>query len=318
MAKGYLDTKSHRANVIIGNLALSEFQGITAGFLSAFFSIILSCLLFEKEFLNSKSIALVFSTSLLASTLTCLFINLIMCSLAICCRSYKINYENIATPITIVFGDICTIGLLSFFSTFLNSMDSEFFCWNIVLCFAILLVVCLNASKENEHVSSILYDGWIPLLTSLVICSFAGLILESYIGKYNILALLSHVLNGLTSSATAIYSNRLITKLQLQKKENNFKSWFTLFLSFSLVQIAFVHFSSTSNSDLGTSFWMFYLFSSSLILFALFKFSEWMVFMIIRIGQNPENCVMPIVTSVGDILGVGICVLNCILLDLKQ
>ena len=67
----------------------------------------------------------------------------------------------------------------------------------VILSFGI--VFAITTTLRNKYVRHLIFMGWTPLLGAMVISSGTGMVLDSFIGRYEGFGLLSIVLGGAIS-----------------------------------------------------------------------------------------------------------------------
>ncbi|KIJ32441.1 hypothetical protein M422DRAFT_783433 [Sphaerobolus stellatus SS14] len=65
----------------------------------------------------------------------------------------------------------------------------------------------------NEHVSSLIYMGWVPLLGAMAISSGTGMVLDRFVNQYEGFGLLSIVIGGLPGAVGSVFVSRYSTAL---------------------------------------------------------------------------------------------------------
>jgi hypothetical protein len=66
---------------------------------------------------------------------------------------------------------------------------------SIVLSVAALPLLIRHA-RRNQFAFQLLFDGWTPLILSMLIASLSGILLERYFKTFTALALLAPIVNG--------------------------------------------------------------------------------------------------------------------------
>lgn len=165
---------------------------------------------------------MVASTGMTSACLSSLILGSFMCTLVIFCRKFALNpgeriivlstvnrlscfnLDNIAPPIAACLGDLVTLSLLGLVSTFLiNYVNTP-----LPLVFGIITVVsacfCAYIVSRNQHVRSLIKQGWTPLFAAMAISSATGIILDVFVSRYSGFALLAVIISGTWSSSMKI------------------------------------------------------------------------------------------------------------------
>jgi len=73
--------------------------------------------------------------------------------------------------------------------------------------------VCWAKARDNEDTREILYIGWTPVLSAMVISSMGGKILNKVITKFPDIAVFQPVINGVAGNLVGIQASRISTDL---------------------------------------------------------------------------------------------------------
>lgn len=84
---------------------------------------------------------------------------------------YKMNPDNVATPLAASIGDVVSISILSVIaSQFFLKLNNEIWVLYVVLAiFVVLLPVWILIVLKNKYTRSVLKSGWVPILSALLI-----------------------------------------------------------------------------------------------------------------------------------------------------
>lgn len=301
---GYLDKKDQRNQILLGNLAVMQIQGIVVGAIAGMFSFILGIIVHGNMDTFAET-CLMLAGSMITASISSLFLGALMCAIVLFSRFYKINPDNIATPLAASLGDIVTLSVLAA-SAFI--FQQAHLALNILVILSLVCILPFLGSyvQKNSHVKHLLYEGWSSLVISMVICSFAGLILEQYITRYKGMALLSPVLNGIIGNLGAIYTSRYATALHGNLEEDHATTFRTLFATHFPIQLMFIIIMACF--DLGHiritfEFLIFYFMVSNSILAAVLYLSKFLCSYLWKRDMDPHQHVLPYLTAVADVLG---------------
>ncbi|PWN50932.1 hypothetical protein IE53DRAFT_386750 [Violaceomyces palustris] len=156
---------------------------------------------------------LVIATGMLSASLSSAILGSFMCALVVVARRMGGNPDNIASPLAASLGDLLTLTLMGLLASLLAHFEGTFLA-TIIL--AILVVACISffiVTYRNAYVRELLTSGWVPLLVAMFISSGAGLVLDSFVLKYQGFALLAPVMTGLPGACAAIFASRISTAL---------------------------------------------------------------------------------------------------------
>lgn len=84
---------------------------------------------------------------------------------------YKMNPDNLATPLAASIGDVVSISILSTIaSEFYYRLNEKVWVLYVVLgLFLILLPIWIIIVLKNKYTRNVLKSGWVPILTALLI-----------------------------------------------------------------------------------------------------------------------------------------------------
>jgi solute carrier family 41 len=299
-----LDDPESRRSILTGNMALILIQSISIGLLAGVFSSILGYIV-HAETNGATETLLVYAASMWTAAVSGFILGMLMCAIVLVSRRLRVNPDNIATPLAASLGDLVTLGVLALSSQWIYVAGKA---WSIALITTLSLAVpmLVYIVRQNSDVKKTITQGWFPLVVSVLISSFGGLILERYIGQYKSMALLSTVLNGLMGNMGAIYCSRIATSLHGQISENHRQTVVTLCLVSVPIHLIFmlsISILQMGHTELSPAFLILYGFTAMFILLLILMLSRWICMKMWTWGYNPHNYALPYVTSTADIIG---------------
>ncbi|EGT45514.1 hypothetical protein CAEBREN_12330 [Caenorhabditis brenneri] len=333
---GHMDSSKQRKDVVVANLALVQVQATVVAFLASAFAAALA-------FIPSGEIdwahgALMCASSLATACSASLVLSLLMVVVIVTSRKYNINPDNVATPIAASLGDLTTLSVLAFFgSVFLKAHNTESWLNVIVIViFLLLLPFWIRIAKENEGTRETLYNGWTPVIMSMLISSAGGFILETAVRKYHSLSTYGPVLNGVGGNLAAVQASRLSTYFHKAGTIGQLPNGWTVsrFTSFQraffskewdsrsarvllllvvpghicfnfLIQL----FTITSKNNVaphGPLFTSLYMIAAIIQVMILLFVCQLLVSLLWKWKIDPDNSVIPYLTALGDLLGTGL------------
>ncbi|KAG0339877.1 hypothetical protein BG000_001151 [Podila horticola] len=302
---GLLDAPASRNAFVMGNLALLQLQSLAVGSVAGLFSFGLGVLVHPTTN-NMNEIALMITASMICAALSSFVLGSFMCGLVLVCRRYKINPDNIACPLASSFGDLVTLVILAGCSLVLQKYLNTAIPVILLVLLLGLIPAWLVYVRKNKFVAGVVKEGWVPVFAAMVISSTAGLTLERYINEFPGLALISPVLNGLIGNIASIYASRISTSLHAGVKENYKATERTLFYVHIPVEIAFM--AVIGAMGLGHIHWSvgvvlgYAVVSLSMVVIALWM-AKALTHLFWRWGYDPDNYVLPLLTSLLDVIG---------------
>jgi len=189
---GELDIRLTRQTLVFGNLALLQVQALLVSLLAGLIAFILGLLSRVSTPESTQEIGGYFEcvtvlvASMLAAGLSSAVVGSFMCSLVVLSRKWRINPDNIATPLAASLGDLLSLVLLGLvsavlvrmmgadLSTFLHDSllirNTGTFVSTIVFILLLVLVgVNVAISMRNAYVQELLTTGWLTLIVAMLI-----------------------------------------------------------------------------------------------------------------------------------------------------
>ncbi|RZF46107.1 hypothetical protein LSTR_LSTR012967 [Laodelphax striatellus] len=210
---GKMDDPKDQMSMIAGNLSLVQLQSIVVGLLSSIVAVCSSALF--KYDLNISHSLLLASCSIVTASTASLLLGVVTSLVIIASRRYSVNPDNIATPIAGSLGDITSLMLLSAIATAIYNSGDKMSMISILIIVAFMGIMPLwfFISNRNEHTREVLYNGWKPIIFSMMISTVGGLILDKMVQKYSGIAVFQPVINGVGGNLVSIQASRLATAL---------------------------------------------------------------------------------------------------------
>nr|XP_045726656.1 solute carrier family 41 member 3-like [Mirounga angustirostris] len=153
----------------------------------------------SREELDVAKVELLCASSVITAFLAAFALGMLMVCIVIGARKLGLNPDNIATPIAASLGDLTTLSLLAFVSSFFYKYkDNRYLTPLVCIGFMALIPVWVLIAKQNPPIMKILKFGWFPIILAMVISSFGGLILNKTISKqqYQGMAIFTPIICG--------------------------------------------------------------------------------------------------------------------------
>ncbi|CAG5122129.1 unnamed protein product [Candidula unifasciata] len=326
---GNMESRKEVLKMVGGNMALIQAQAIVVGFLSSVTAMVFGWI--PKGEFNFSHALLLCASSLFTAAVASFALGFIMVVVVLLSRYFKINPDNVATPIAASLGDLVTLALLAWVAnTLFIAIEKQHWLAPVIIAFFMLLlplwvVICIN----NKYTDDVIYSGWTPVLSAMIISSIGGLILDYAVSSYDGIAVFQPIINGVGGNLVAVHASRISTSLHMKGKPgshikddklrgclNIFKVFFGcgvhsraarvlvllaipghLLFSYTVFYMGAGHTSST------LMFQVFYLSAAVLQVILLLYIATWLVPLIWVRGSDPDNVAIPYLTAFGDLLG---------------
>uniref|UniRef100_A0A3B3R5F5 Solute carrier family 41 member n=1 Tax=Paramormyrops kingsleyae TaxID=1676925 RepID=A0A3B3R5F5_9TELE len=333
---GKMDSPIEKWNLIIGNLALKQVQATVVGFLAAVAAAILGWIP-EGKFQMSH-VMLLCSSSVATAFIASLLQGIIMVGVIVGSKKTGINPDNVATPIAASFGDLITLAILAFISQGLyNCLESHPYVAAVVCVFFLLLTpLWIVISSKHPASRTLLYSGWEPVITAMVISSIGGLILDKTVSDPNLAGIVVYtpVINGIGGNLVAIQSSRISTHLHFHcapgevpeeaqgcyypcrtfygsgANHRSAQVLLLLVIPGHLIFLYTIHLMKSGHTTLTPIFTSVYLATALLQVVTLLCIADCMVHSIWSSGKDPDSFSIPYLTALGDLLGTALLALS--------
>nr|XP_019574923.1 PREDICTED: solute carrier family 41 member 3 isoform X4 [Rhinolophus sinicus] len=337
---GQIDDPREQYRVISSNLALIQVQATVVGFLAAMAALMLGAL--STEELDFEKVKLLCASSVITAFLAAFALGMLMVCIVIGARKLGVNPDNIATPIAASLGDLITLSILAFFSSFFyKHKDSRYLTPLVCTGLMALTPVWVLIAKKNPPIMQILKFGWFPIILAMVISSFGGLILNKTISKeqYKGMAIFTPIICGVGGNLVAIQTSRISTYLHMWSTPGVLPLWMKTFWPNPCSTFCTSEINSTSARVLlflvipghliflyviylveghlvpnSKTFVVFYLLAGLIQVTILLYLAEVMVRLTWHQALDPDNHCIPYLTGLGDLLGTGLLAL-CFLIS---
>lgn len=325
---GNIDNKSEQWKLITGNLILIQVQAIVVATLAASAAVTMSWVV-DGHF-NINHATLLCASSLATATIASLILGSLMVFIIILSRKCKVNPDNIATPIAASLGDLVTLALLAAISSFLHRClgTNHWIAPLMSASFFFILPVFIYICHHNIYTKHILYNGWNPVISAMVISSVGGVILDYTVATYKGIAVYNPVINGVGGNLVAVQASRISTSLHREGKPGKLSDGFgfkgfintffgkdqnaraarvLLFLAIPghLIFLTVISKLQAGHTTLTVVFTLAYLLVGFLQGILLLMTADWLVHFIWKRGSDPDNVAIPYLTALGDLLGTG-------------
>lgn len=331
---GHLDTTEQKIHIIVGNLTLIQCQAIVVGFLGSLVAIVMGGVKSNEVELDHSYILC--ASSLITVSIASFILGLITAGVIVFSRHCHINPDNVATPIAASLGDITSLTLLSWASTFLyDSIGQQDWLAPLVIGGYILIIpLWIWIAKRNPQTRDVLFYGWTPVVGAMLVSSMGGLILDFMVSRFEGIAVFQPVINGVGGNLVAVQASRISTSLHKEAElgilysgteERSEKDIFispmtgfcgndmhartlrvlmTMVIPGHLIFIYTIDYLKEGDTSLGSLFVIVYLLAAvvqvATLLYVAYILIHWMWLKKI----DPDNSAIPYLTSAGDLLGI--------------
>ncbi|KAF8767835.1 Solute carrier family 41 member 2 like protein [Argiope bruennichi] len=325
---GNLDSLKQKWQMSWGNMALIQCQATVMGFLAAAFATSMSI---ANSGFNLSNALLLCASSLFTATIASLVLGSITLAVVIFSHKFNINPDNVATPIAASLGDVTTLGILAAISSYLYQIKENYVPPSIIIgIFVLLIPVWIYLSYKNPFVRQVLYSGWVPVITALLITSAGGYILEFSVSQFKGFAIFQPVINGVAGNLVAVQASRISTYFhQMSEKPGTrppdgssicvspFYAFFGKCVHARTARILMlmvipghllfgygITLIKGGNTVLTPTFLPIYLISAFIQIAILLYIAQCLIQILWRLKIDPDNSAIPLLTALGDLSGM--------------
>ncbi|XP_078298771.1 solute carrier family 41 member 3-like isoform X1 [Panthera onca] len=337
---GQIDDTQEQHRVISSNLALIQVQATVVGFLAAVAALLLGAM--SREELDFVKVELLCASSVITAFLAAFALGMLMVCIVIGARKLGVNPDNIATPIAASLGDLITLSILAFVSSFFyKHKDNRYLSLLVCISFTALIPLWVLIVKQNPPIMRILKFGWFPIILAMVISSFGGLILNKTISKQQFqgMAIFTPIICGVGGNLVAIQTSRISTYLHMWSTPGVLPLWMkqywpnpcstfctseinsisarvllSLVVPGHLIFFYIIYLVEGHLVPQSKMFVVFYLLASLMQVTILLYLAEVMVRLTWHQALDPDSHCIPYLTGLGDLLGTGLLTL-CFLIN---
>lgn len=325
---GHLDNRKQKFSLLTGNLALILCQAIVVGFLASVAAVIFGWV--PSGRINIKHALLLCASSIVTAFGASFILGLVMIGVIMFSRYFHINPDNVATPIAASLGDLTTLACLSWLASLFYSMIDEYtYLTSFIIILGLSFVpVWAWIASQNEHTYEVLFSGWNPVISAMLISSVGGLVLDFTVSQFKGVAVFQLVINGVGGNLVAVQASRISTELHrtgqpgylpshmqvcispcsafCDKKSSHASTAQMLMLMVIPGHLIFsytISYLEAGHTSFTFIFMLVYLCAAVLQVFLLLYIAQVMTLGMWKCGVDPDNSAIPYLTALGDLLG---------------
>ncbi|KAM0792201.1 hypothetical protein ACM66B_004898 [Microbotryomycetes sp. NB124-2] len=324
---GELDLRPTRRALILGNLALLQVQALIVSLISGLLSFMLGMLsrqgvhhglqhpIYKPGSPQNQVVddslrggyfeaLLVLCVSMLAASISSGVLGSFMCSLVVICRRFRVNPDNVATPIASCLGDMVTLVVLGVLSSIFVKFMGTLVSTAVFLCLLFAIGFNVALTFRNAYVQELLTVGWGPLFLAMAISSGSGLVLETYVKQYEGFALFAPVVMAISGACGSVYVSRISTSLHSSSKEHYLIIGLSLFGLTCPVLLVFLLFAwVTGQVPLTVWFALVYMLAIAAQVAISLLIAYHLTFVLWKLDYDPDVYALPLLSSFLDVTG---------------
>ncbi|KAM7349127.1 solute carrier family 41 member 1 isoform 1-T1 [Cochliomyia hominivorax] len=335
---GNMTGKKEVIRMIVGNIALVQVQATVASFLVAMFAVSVGAAMDGSFYF--EHVMLLTASAMFTATSSCFVLDFVLVAVILLSQKYRLNPDNLATPLAASIGDVVSISLLSFIASILfdNIKTHLWITYVVVACYLVLLPMWVTVVLKNKYTRPVLKSGWVPVLSALCISGLGGLVLDAAVEVFHGFVVFQPIINGIGGNLVSVQASKISTMLHqssiigiIPPHTKIFEwPWKALFKGVPYAKTArllialsipgnilFIFVADYIHMSQSTITWAFafsYLIASLIQLMLLLYIAHIIVHAMWKWKIDPDNSSIPYLTALGDLLGSSLLALAFIFL----
>ncbi|EDX17426.1 GD16906 [Drosophila simulans] len=324
---GNMTSRQGVIRMIVGNIALVQVQATVAPFVVAMFAVSVGAAMTGDFYF--ENMMLLTASAMFTATSSCFVLDFVLVAVILFSQKYRLNPDNLATPLAASIGDVVSISLLSFFASVLydHIKTHLWITFIVVTCYLVLLPMWVMIVLRNEYTRPVLKSGWVPVLSALCISGLGGLVLDAAVEVFNGFVVFQPIINGIGGNLVSVQASKISTMLHqssiigiIPPHTQIFEwPWRALFKGVPYAKTAriliamsipgnvlFIFAADYINYSTSTVTWVFvlsYLTASLVQVMLLLYIAHIIVHAMWKWKIDPDNSAIPYLTALGDLLG---------------
>ncbi|XP_073958966.1 solute carrier family 41 member 1-like [Choristoneura fumiferana] len=324
---GNMSSTREVISMVVGNISLVQVQAIVAATVVAMFAIVANTI--TDRTVNGSFILLLIASAVFTATTTCFILDFVMVLVIYGSHKWKVNPDNVATPLAASIGDIVSNSVLAVTAQYMYE-QIQISLWQpiVIICiYFSLLPVWVFIVYRNKYTKPVLTTGWTPVISALFISGIGGIVLDQAVDRYRGYEVFQPIVNGIGGNLVCVQSSRLATHLHqtaipgiLPENTRLLEwPWKTLFYGTAAAKVArmllvlavFGQIIFMIVADviyqgfvsIQFAFGITYLLCSLLQVMVLLYLAYILIHFMWTKKKDPDNAAIPYLTALGDLLG---------------
>ncbi|KAI5645946.1 divalent cation transporter domain-containing protein [Phthorimaea operculella] len=324
---GNMESGKEVISMVIGNISLVQVQAIVAATVVSLFAIIMNTIT-DRTF-NGDYVLLVIASAVFTATTTCFVLDFVMVMVIYGSHKFKVNPDNVATPLAASIGDIVSNSVLAVTAQYMFEQIQKSL-WQpitLMVVYYSLLPLWIFVVYRNKYTKKVLTTGWTPVISALFISGVGGIVLDQAVDRFRGYEVFQPIVNGIGGNLVCVQSSRLATHLHstavpgiLPENTKIWEwPWKTLFFGTPAAKVARmllilalcgqIIFMIVADAvfqgfvSIGWAFGITYVMCSLLQVMVLLYLAYVLIHFMWKRKKDPDNAAIPYLTALGDLLG---------------
>ncbi|XP_037296069.1 solute carrier family 41 member 1 isoform X2 [Manduca sexta] len=324
---GNMNSTKEVISMVIGNISLVQVQAIVAATVVSMFAIVINSI--TDRAVHGPYILLLTASAVFTATTTCFVLDFVMVMVIYGSHKFKVNPDNVATPLAASIGDIVSNSVLAVTAQYMYE-QIQVSLWQpiaLICVYYSLLPLWVFIVWRNKYTKKVLTSGWTPVISALFISGIGGIVLDQAVDHYRGYEVFQPIVNGIGGNLVCVQSSRLATHLHQTAipgvLPENTKiiewPWKTLFYGTTAAKVArmllilavfgqiifmvVADFTYQGQVTIQVPFGIAYLMCSLMQVMVLLYLAYILIHFMWKRKKDPDNAAIPYLTALGDLLG---------------
>ncbi|XP_045780119.1 solute carrier family 41 member 1-like isoform X2 [Maniola jurtina] len=324
---GNMTSSREVISMVVGNISLVQVQAIVAATVVAIFAVTVNTIA-DRAF-NGSYVLLLIASAVFTATTTCFVLDFVMVMVIFGSQKFKVNPDNVATPLAASIGDIVSNSVLAVTAQYMFE-QIQISLWQPIALLCVyysLLPIWVFIVWRNKYTKTVLTTGWTPVISALFISGVGGIVLDQAVDQFPGYEVFQPIVNGIGGNLVCVQSSRLATHLHQTAIPGELPEntrliewpWKTLFYGTTAAkvarmllilalcgQIVFMFVADFIFQGLVTiqvAFGITYVACSLVQVMVLLYLAYILIHFMWKKKKDPDNAAIPYLTSLGDLLG---------------
>ncbi|RWS20938.1 solute carrier family 41 member 2-like isoform X2, partial [Leptotrombidium deliense] len=220
---GRFKKKKKRNDIFVGNLALVQFQSCIIGLCAPLIVLAIDAIVYSirREDSTQKitwtKFLVVVGSAVITTNVASIVLGVLICIVIYVCKiNFKINPDNVASPIAASCGDIVTMALLAFTSNYIyNSFETNTY-WIPITLTTLLVTLSLYwalIAYRNKYTTNTVFTGFTPITFAMIIQVVSGFVLQNSVYYFTMFGVYQIIMTGFGGDLVAVQCSRHSTFL---------------------------------------------------------------------------------------------------------
>ncbi|XP_034836789.1 solute carrier family 41 member 1-like isoform X2 [Maniola hyperantus] len=324
---GNMTSSREVISMVVGNISLVQVQAIVAATVVAMFAVTVNTIT-DRAF-NGSFVLLLIASAVFTATTTCFVLDFVMVMVIFGSQKFKVNPDNVATPLAASIGDIVSNSVLAVTAQYMFE-QIQISLWQPIALLCVyysLLPIWVFIVWRNKYTKTVLTTGWTPVISALFISGVGGIVLDQAVDQFPGYEVFQPIVNGIGGNLVCVQSSRLATHLHQTAIPGELPEntrliewpWKTLFYGTTAAKVArmllilalcgqivfmFVaDFIFQGVVTIQVAFGITYVACSVVQVMVLLYLAYILIHFMWKKKKDPDNAAIPYLTSLGDLLG---------------